>query len=377
MKRSIRYRLDSAIRALAMQVMSWLTPTASAQPINLQRNEIKKILLVRSVFRMGDSLLATPAILIFRKNFPHARVDFVGSSIAKLLYENLPINHHYAVYRGFPKVCWSYMALLKEIRLANYDLAVDVSGSSAALGSFIVGFSAARFRIGIKGKWDQWFNVRLARPATHNKYSNLPELLGFLGLATEQCLPSLVLSHIEAEQGRRRIEDLVGCDQSFIVGIFVGGRKTRGKRWPRENFLELAVALHAEGVRIIIFVGPEERELLAYFEEGSRRIPVVFEPNVRSFASMVASCNLFVTCDSGPLHLACAMQVKTIAIFLQRNFDRWGPPRFLAKIIYRETTATTMDVLEACRRELKQLSMNYRFDPHPLHSSQQTGAEIL
>ena len=269
------------------------------------------------------------------------------------------------------------MALLKEIRLANYDLAVDVSGSSAALGSFIVGFSAARFRIGIKGKWDQWFNVRLTKPPTHNKYGNLPALLSSLGLATEQCLPSLVLSHIEAEQGRRRIEDLVGCDQSFIVGIFVGGRKTRGKRWPQENFFELATALHAEGVRIIIFVGPEERELLAYFEEGLRHIPIVFESNVRSFASMVASCNLFVTCDSGPLHLACAMQVRTIAIFLQRNFDRWGPPRFLAKIIYRETTATTMDVLEACRRELKQFSMNYRFDPHPLHSSQQTGAEIL
>ena len=113
MKRPIRYWLDSKIRALAMQVMNRVTPTAGAQPINFQRNEIKKILLVRSVFRMGNSLLATPAILIFRKNFPRARIDFVGPSIAKLLYENLPINHHYEVYRGFPKVCWSYMALLK------------------------------------------------------------------------------------------------------------------------------------------------------------------------------------------------------------------------------------------------------------------------
>ena len=93
MKRAISDGLDGKIRPLAMQLMSRITPTDSEAKSDLQRNQIKKILLVRSVFRMGDSLLATPAILIFRKNFPHARIDFVGPSIAKLLYENLPINH--------------------------------------------------------------------------------------------------------------------------------------------------------------------------------------------------------------------------------------------------------------------------------------------
>ena len=51
-------------------------------------------------------------------------------------------------------------AMLREIRAARYDLAVDVGGSNAALGAFIVGFSGARFRAGLRGKWDSWFNLR-------------------------------------------------------------------------------------------------------------------------------------------------------------------------------------------------------------------------
>ena len=164
-----------------MRVMNWLTPAAPEQRADFRQTEIQRILLVRSLFRMGDSILATPAILLFRKNFPAARIDFVGPRISKTLFRNLPIDHHYEAARSFPKVCWSYLALLKRIRKAKYDLAVDVSGSSAALGSFIVGFSAARFRVGLKGQWDRWFNIRLVRSSPLNKYCRLARVGSFHG----------------------------------------------------------------------------------------------------------------------------------------------------------------------------------------------------
>ena len=351
--RALRYRLDRMTRGAVMRVIGWITPGATEQRVDLAREDVKTILLVRGNFRMGGSILATPAILLFRENFPAARIDFVGSILSKALFQNLPLDHHYEVYRKFPRVLWSYVLLMKRIRSVSYDLAVDVSGSNSAMGAFVVGFSGAKFRAGLRGRWDSWFNLRYPRPAERNKYGNLPQLIASMGLKTKVVFPTLVLSSKERELGKRRLRSIAGAGESPAVGIFVGGRKTRGKRWPKENFFEIASRLRAKGTSAIIFVGPEEKELIGYFEGLSReRIPLVFEPNVREFASLVAACDLFVTCDSGPVHLACAVRVRTVVIFLQRHFDRWGPPSDLSRIVYRNTGATVDDVLEACLQEL-------------------------
>jgi heptosyltransferase-3 len=353
-KKAFRYRLDRATRGCVMRVMNWLTPAAPEQRADFRQTEIQRILLVRSLFRMGDSILATPAILLFRKNFPAARIDFVGPRISKTLFRNLPIDHHYEAARSFPKVCWSYLALLKRIRKAKYDLAVDVSGSSAALGSFIVGFSAARFRVGLKGQWDRWFNIRLVRPALLNKYAVLPELVCSMGLESAPVYPTLILPAWEIARARRRIQALIACGDAPILGVFVGGRKARGKRWAKENFLELARRLRAEGAQPIVFIGPEESDLLDYFSDAlGPGVPVLLEPDARAFAALVANCDLFVGCDSGPVHLACAIRIRTIAIFLQANFDHWGPPAELGRVVFHPNGVSVDLVVDACRDELR------------------------
>ncbi|MSP38935.1 MAG: lipopolysaccharide heptosyltransferase family protein [Deltaproteobacteria bacterium] len=364
--KAIRYWLNRRIRALAMGVMKRLTPNSIEEQFDLRRENIQRILLVCSIFRMGDLILATPAILLMRKNFPHAKIDFVGPSVVKVLFQKLPIDHQYEVFKSFPKVCWSYIVLLKQIRAAKYDLAVDICGSSAALGAFIIGFSQARLRAGARGKWDFWFNLRVAKPARRSQYANRPQLIAALGLESELVFPKVALSAEEKEIAKRRVATLLAANacaamaapaESKIVGFFVGGRITRGKRWEKESFLELIRCLLADGTRLMLFVGPEERELLPYFSAAfSAQAAVVCEPNARAFAGMIANCDLFIACDSGPVHLACALGIRTVAIFLRNNFAHWGPPAELARIVYRDKGPTVDMVLTAYREELALLS---------------------
>ena len=228
--KAVRYFLDRAFRAAVMWVMNRITVGAREREPDLRGEDIKKILLVRSLFRMGDSILATPAISLLRQNFSEATIDFVGPPIAKKLFQNLPIDRFYAISRNFPNACWCYVALLQRLRRANYDLALDVGGSSAALGSFIVGFSGARLRGGLRGKWDRWFNIRVPRPSTLNKYTNLPELIGSMGFESHLTFPRLVLSREEIAEGEKRLRSLVRGPEFPLVGVFVGGRKSRSKR---------------------------------------------------------------------------------------------------------------------------------------------------
>ncbi len=96
--------------------------------------------------------------------------------------------------------------------------------------------------------------------------------------------------------------------------------------------------------------------MAGYFKAALQRHgAVAFEPDVRKFAALVAQCDLFVACDSGPMHLACALRVRTVAIFLKNDMARWAPPAERAEVLYRETGPTPQDVLASCATELARL----------------------
>lgn len=333
--------------------MGSLTTKSKETQLDLHKEQIKKILLIRANFRMGDLILATPGIFAFRKAFPSARIDFVGAPMSKKLFQNLPIDHHYSISRRYPQSAWDYLILIKQLRSVGYDLAVELSCSQSAMGSFIAGFSRARFRAGLQGEWDQWFNVRIPRPPEKNKYRILPAFLKVLGLDTVETLPSLFLSSAEQEEGRIKIDALASWPAGPTVGVFIGGRKTWGKSWPIKNFCELITALHWRGANVVTFVGPEEKNVIGFFMDALEpRLPVAFEPSPRDFAAMVSNCDLFVTCDSGPMHLACALGTRTVAIFQNSNFDHWGPPPTLGRIVYQPGGCSVEDVLGVCLAEL-------------------------
>lgn len=359
LKHPLLYFLNKKIRGLIMRVINLFLSEVRKEQGNLPKEQIKKILLVRANFRIGNAILATPSIFIFRKNFPYATIDFVGSPVLGLLYKHLPVDRHYKITRRFPGILWVYFSLIYKIRSIKYDLAVDVSCSQSMMSSFIVGFSGARFRAGARGKWDCWFNISIPRPAETNKYKVLPVFFTTMRMETQHVFPQLILSPEEKEEGKGKVKALIGVNQVPVIGVFVGGRKSKGKKWPVENFLKLITTLRAQEINVIVFFGPDEKRLMGFFEQSlGKDIPLVFEPSLRTFASMVSNCKLFIACDSGPMHLSCALGVRTIALFLKRNFNRWGPPPDIAQIIYNPEGIMVEDVLKVAVTELCNVSFS-------------------
>jgi len=346
--------LNKKIRALIMRGINLFVYKGKSEHVNLPKDQIKKILLVRANFRIGNAILATPSIFIFRENFPHAMIDFAGYPVSALLYKHLPIDHHYSITRRFPHILWACFLFIYKMRPMKYDLAVDVSCSQSMTSSLIVGFSGAQFRIGSRGKWDHLFNISIPRPSETNKYKTLPLFLHEMGMKTHQILPQLILSPEEKEEGKKKVSSLIGINRASVIGIFIGGRKSKGKKWPAENFLKLITALHSQKINIVVFFGPDEKKSMGFFKQSlGKDIPLVFEPSLRKFASMVSQCKHFIACDSGPMHLSCALGVRTIALFLKRNFNRWGPPQNIAQIIYHPEGIRVEDVLKATLSELR------------------------
>lgn len=349
-----RYRLDQSIRDLIMRIIGWLAPEFNDADFNPRNPSIKNILLVRANFRMGNAVLALPAIAAFRKTFPDARIDFVGSPISELLFKQQSLNQHYLAPRRFPQVLWQYPRLMRRLRAQGYDLAVDVSCSQSGGAAFIIGLSGARIRAGIAGKWDRLFNLKIAKPRHPNKYRKLTELFAALSLDSVNSVGSVEFSNAEKQAALTNLQSLVGENSGKTVGVFVGGRKLRGKRWPMENFAGVIHELHQRGIRVITFFGPEEKDLADSLRTSvDPSVPVIFEPSVRKFAAMISHLDLLICCDSGPMHLACAAGVRVVAIFREKDVRRWSPPVSAARTVTAPNDGVTvLMVVQAALDEL-------------------------
>jgi heptosyltransferase-3 len=356
---NIPFALNSGIRTITTKAMRCFALPKGQRHIDLRGEEIHKILLVRPNFRLGNSILALPSIHLFRKNYPNAQIDFVGSPVSQALIAHLPVDKHYQVARKFPESSWAYPALLMDLRRENYDLAVEVSCSQSALGAFVVGLSGARLKVGREGKWDFWYDAKIAKPTEPNKYRLLSAFVAAMGLESEEIFPQIILSTAEVAAGTEAIRSAGFRDRASIVGVFVGGRKRHGKRWPASNFTGLVQNLTAQGVQVAVFLGPEERKLMAYFKQKLiAHTPIIFEPSLRKFAALMSRCDLFVTGDSGPMHLACALGVRTIGIFKNKDFHRWGPPSHNARIVHDPNGVSVEAVEAACLAELSDSNLS-------------------
>ena len=332
--RPFRYRMDRWIRGVVIRVIGWIAPQRPHTELDPGDSSIQRILLVRANFRMGNAILTLPAIAAFRKNFPGAKIDFLGSPISSLLFRHQPLSEHYVAPRRFPHVLWQYPRLLQRLRANRYDLAVDLSCSQSGAAAFIIGLSAARIRVGIAGKGDRVLNLKVAKLRESNKYLKLTEFLGALKLGQIATVGALEFSAEEKIAGRDRLESLAARNNGKIAGVFVGGRKLRGKRWPLENFLRVVTGLRQSGAAVVVFLGPEETDMVDVFRSSlSPAIPLIFEPAVRKFAAMLAHLDVLICCDSGPMHLACAAGVPVVAIFQERHVKRWAPPRSAARVL--------------------------------------------
>jgi len=352
-QRPLRYRVDRFIRSVAMRLVSGLASGHSCAEFDPHSRTVKRILLVRANFRIGNAILTLPAVAAFHKNFPDAKIDFVGASICRLLFSQQPLAQIYETPRRFPQVLWQYVGLIRRLRANHYDLAVELSCSQSGLGAFVVGLSGARVRAGCAGKWDHLFDLKIAKLREANKYSKLTDFLKAFHLELIDPVGALKFSAAELSAGKELLEAAVGKDSAPMIGVFVGGRKLRGKRWPLENFVEVIRGLAQKGYSVIAFLGPEEADVAAALRRAlGNDMAIICEPSLRKFAAAVSHLELFICCDSGPMHLACTVSAPVLAIFQERDVARWAPPPSVARIVCAPQGVSAADVLRAALEEL-------------------------
>jgi heptosyltransferase-1 len=315
-------------------------------PADLSNQDFRKILLIK-LSAVGDVVHTIPVLNKLRRRYPSAQLDWlVTPAIAELL------QHHPAITRviEFEREAWSkpwrlapfasYARLAAELRRAHYDLVIDMHGQfrTAALtlasgASARIGFDRPRARV-----WDAsprkfseqarkhaWQGAREGSWLAYTHHIPVPTLdlhavdrylnvEPILGLDKEPAdfsfpIPQSASSRVDSllsQNGVERVE----------IAIMAPGTIWETKQWGSDKFAKVASHFMAKGFAVVLIGSQRER---AVCEEVAGLAPGTVDlagmTTLSELAALIRRSAICVTNDSGPMHLAVALNRPVTSIF--------------------------------------------------------------
>jgi len=311
-------------------------------------------ILVIDFGQLGDVVLSLPALAAIRHRFPRARVTVaVGGSAASVVEMAGVADEALAVdrvgLRDGPKhlSVWQIGKLVLDVRRRKFDFVIDLHSLSE---TNLLGFlSGARRRLYARRptrSLDYLSNFQPPPPVEDRKKHAIDrylDVLAPLGVGRVSRVPRLPVG----EEDSRAVEEILrkakAATDAPLVGIFPGaGHPSR--RWPIENFAELAWRLERnDSVRTVVFAGPEERRLVRDARSKFPPSAVVLDRlTVRQLAAAAARLSVFVSNDTGPMHIAAAVGTPVV-ILMQHHpmFNCYIPPGERHRVV----AATTIEAI--------------------------------
>ncbi|NIN01466.1 MAG: hypothetical protein GTO24_26245 [candidate division Zixibacteria bacterium] len=325
-------------------------------------NRIRKILVVRQDDRIGNLILTTPLLSALRRFFPQGQVWYLASKTFHTLFSKSNLVDKILVARKKQYIFHplSLLFFIRRIRKQKFDLAIDASDENnfSLNNSLLVCLSGARLRTGYeKPQTSLFLNIEVP-PAPQRKHASEMHLDLLRHLVGD--FPSDGLK-IELDPGKRAamggyLKQKGVENGDFLVGMHIGGRLK--KRWPVQNFQELADWMtESFDAKVIFFWGPEERKAIQRIKakDGRQIISDLFD--LPSLSALIQRCNLFVSPDTGAMHLSVAVGTPTLALFLDSDPVKFGPQGKIHRTLGpTDGTISVTKVKEAFREMVESLS---------------------
>lgn len=292
---------------------------------------------------VGDLLQLTPVIRALALKYPGVRITLLlGSSASATMFQHNPHISETIVFdrKGAHRSLAAFLQLWNRIRTASYDLVVNFQRSNAK--AWLLASAAFPCRVLVYHK---------ARGRTVHAVVNHLETLTPLGIRPEQCDLSLELSYGREEQ--------VFADNLFrqngisgkIVIALNPGASNRIKCWSPEQFAALANLLVARlNAGIILVGGSSERDLAEGILNGmeSEPLDLIGKTSLLQLGAVLADCDILVSGDTGPLHMATAVKTPVAALFGAIDPFRTGPVGEGHRVIRHDELACVPCVAKSC-----------------------------
>jgi ADP-heptose:LPS heptosyltransferase len=325
-ERALLAAFDLALRAGSL--VAGLRPAPGARdPARAER------ILALRLDRLGDLVTTLPALQALREAAPEARIELAVGSWNEPIARSLPFVDAVRIVDA-PWAAWGKKASFREARRAvasggPFDLALEFQGDVRAL--LLAALSGAPLRAGYgetgggyllthPASWDEsrswyWQNMELVRTL-------------FPGAGGSVQAPTVPYNFLD-ESDRQEARDLLAS--SGLAGVprpLIGIQPSAGrslKEWEPAKFSSLVDAL-AGRATVVLTGASADASLVEQIASRARARPgVVLGAPLRAFAALIERLDVFVTGDTGPMHLCHAVGTPNVAIFGPSDPRRYGP----------------------------------------------------
>jgi heptosyltransferase-2 len=275
------------------------------------------ILIIQTAF-LGDAVLTTPLLDTLKEHEPAAQISVLCTPETAEIFKHHPAVAHIIVFdkRNQERSLLARWKLIQRLKEKNFSLAVIPHRSFSS--ALIARLAQIPRRVGFSSSQGQWLMTDTVpfRWGTHDVERNLT-LLGSLGihqptaplhLSPDPKVSATVLERLRAA-GLGPHQKLIGINAGSVWAT---------KRWLPEGFAAVADRMAMELKTQVLFIGGgKDRELndkiLGLMK--TRAINWAGQTTLSELLAAIAQCSVFLTNDSGPMHIAVACQVPTVALF--------------------------------------------------------------
>ncbi len=297
--------------------------------IDLER--IRRIIIIR-LAPLGETVLMTPVIRAMRQGFPDAHIGCMVDPIRTDLVSANPNLDEVIPYQS------SVPRLIYGMAKRSFHLAVVLQPTfRLVLHAFLAGIP---YRIGFETNFGGRRLLHLAAPNNTNQHETARylDVARLLGIEPESDEPEVFVDHESQAWASEFLRNAEINGDSPLIGLNPGAGTTY-RRWAIERFAEVGNLLQAQyNARLCILGGPREARLpheLAAMINGETT--VITDTTPLQLAAIIQKCHLFISNDTGPMHLSAAVKTPTIALFGASSRIQWAPIWPRHKVIARNS----------------------------------------
>ncbi len=282
--------------------------------------------------------MSVPALRALRARFPRAKISILAKPWVADLYRREPFCDRMIPYTATDLA--SKWRAARDLRSFNFDCAILLQNAFEAAAVAFAARIPTRIGYARDGRGPLLTSPiavpRAGEIPRHERFYYL-ELLRRAGIV--ESIRDNDSIHLDGapdarQAGMARFRELGMGD--VVVGVSPGAAYGSAKRWIPERFAEAATGVARElGARVALFGSKAERDLCASIAES---IPVparnfAGETSLGEFIDLAAACRVYLTNDSGAMHIASALGVPTVAVFGATDDAATGPTGPLAKVV--------------------------------------------
>jgi len=364
-------KAEKVIGALAVKIFKGFVLEKDVIPSPEELNKISSVLVVIR-HQMGDMLCSLPMLYSLKAAFPDAKITLVTKKSSKFTEiftgsDNSPADEVMQYEHGFEK----FIELVKILRDKRIGLAVvPASVDFSDTNHLISYFSNSFYRAGVRSKDYIANNIAYTlnikndflwdTQKVHQIERNL-DVIRQLGIKPAENNIRLRLNSEQEKFASDFYEKHFSANKSVVIGLHTGAAKLQNI-WPAEKFAALMNILFEKyNCSFYISEGPDDRQAVALLENVLKnKYPAVnyavYCGELMNNAANISKTALFISNDTGIMHLASGFDIPVIGLFGPTKAYEWGPVGINKASIQSKSGNISdieiTDVFETCKRFL-------------------------